>query len=54
MTRTRYGTLAGIAGAAFALYNYWWRRRPDYVARKMSEASHDSTATGSPASGAVS
>jgi hypothetical protein len=39
MTRFRYGTIAGIAGAAFALYN-WWRRRPDYVARQMSVAGH--------------
>ena len=39
MTRLRYGTIAGIAGAALALYN-WWRRRPDYVARQMSVAGH--------------
>jgi hypothetical protein len=25
MTRSRYGTIAGIAGAAFAAW--WWRRR---------------------------
>ena len=38
MTRLRYGTVASLAGAAFAIYN-WWRRRPDYVARQMSLAS---------------
>ena len=41
MTRSRYGMLAGIAGAAFAAW--WWRRRggSDYVARGMSEAGHN-------------
>jgi hypothetical protein len=37
MTRLRYGSLVGIAGAALTLYR-WWRRRPDYVARQMSLA----------------
>jgi hypothetical protein len=41
MTRLRYGTVATLAGAALALYN-WWRRRPDYVARQMSLAGRTS------------
>jgi hypothetical protein len=40
MTRSRYGMLAGIAGAAFAAW--WWRRR-DWVARGMSEAGRGET-----------
>ena len=39
MTRSRYGMLAGIAGAAFAAW--WWRRRGDWVARGMSDTSAD-------------
>ena len=39
MTRSRYGMLAGIAGAAFAAW--WWRRRGDQVTRGMSQAGHD-------------
>jgi hypothetical protein len=38
MTKSRYGLLAGIAGAAFAT---WWYRRTDWVARKMSSSSSD-------------
>ena len=38
MTRSRYGMLAGIAGAFAAAW--WWRRRLDTVARGMSEAGH--------------
>jgi hypothetical protein len=38
MTKSRYGLLAGIAGAAFAAW--WWRRR-DIVARGMSDAGHE-------------
>jgi len=45
MTRLRYGTIAGLAGAAFALFN-WWRRRPDYVARQMSVAGHTDVGLG--------
>ena len=37
MTRLRYGTVAGVASAALALYR-WWRGRPNYVARRMSLA----------------
>ncbi len=40
MTRSRYGMLAGIAGAAFA--PWWWNRRVR-VARGMSEATHGET-----------
>ena len=36
MTRSRYGMLAGIAGAIAAAW--WWRRRMDGVARGMSDA----------------
>ena len=36
LTKTHYGWLAGIAGAAFAT---WWWRRSDSVARGMSSAS---------------
>jgi len=39
MNRVRYGAVAGAAGAALALYN-WWRRRPDYVAKQMSKSGH--------------
>ena len=39
MNRLRYGTIVGLAGAAFSLYR-WWRRRPDYVARQMSLGGH--------------
>lgn len=41
MTRSRYGMIAGIAGAALA--TWWWRRRhgTDYIARGMSKAGHD-------------
>jgi hypothetical protein len=35
MTRSRYGLLAGFAGAALAA---WWWRRSDLIARRMSEA----------------
>jgi hypothetical protein len=38
MTRSRYGMLAGIAGAA--IMTWWWRHRADAVARGMSEAGH--------------
>jgi hypothetical protein len=38
MTKSRYGLLAGIAGAAVAAA-YWWRGRTDWVARKMSRSS---------------
>ncbi len=37
MTKSRYGLLAGLAGAAFAAW--WWHGRTDWVARKMSSAS---------------
>ena len=37
MTKSRYGLLAGIAGAAFAAW--WFRGRTDWVARGMSSAS---------------
>jgi hypothetical protein len=40
MNRVRYGTIVGLAGAAYSLYR-WWRRRPDYVARQMSLAGHN-------------
>jgi hypothetical protein len=36
MTRTRYGMIAGIAGALAAAW--WWRHRTDAVARGMAEA----------------
>ena len=39
MTRTRYGILAGIAGALAAAW--WWRNRMDSIARGMSEAGHE-------------
>jgi hypothetical protein len=35
MTRSRYGILAGIAGALAAAW--WWRNRMDAIARGMSE-----------------
>jgi hypothetical protein len=38
MTKSRYGLLAGIAGAAMAAA-LWWRGRTDWVARKMSSSS---------------
>ena len=38
MTRSRYGMLAGIAGAAFAA---WWFRRRGTVAEQMATASSD-------------
>jgi hypothetical protein len=38
MTRSRYGMLAGIAGAA--IMAWWWRHRTDAVVRGMSEAGH--------------
>jgi len=40
MTRSRYGMLAGIAGAAFAAW--WWNRR-DSVTRSLSEAGRGET-----------
>ena len=40
MTRSRYGMLAGIAGAAFAAW--WWNRR-DRMVRGMSEAGRGET-----------
>ena len=40
MTRSRYGMIAGIAGAALA--TWWWRRR-DFVARGMSRAERGET-----------
>jgi hypothetical protein len=39
MTRTRYGILAGIAGALAAAW--WWRHRTETVASGMSEAGHE-------------
>jgi hypothetical protein len=43
MTKSRYGLLAGIAGAAFAAW--WWRGRADWVARRMNStaSSHGET-----------
>lgn len=41
MTRSRYGMLAGIAGAAFAAWWRWGRR--DRMAQGMSEAGHGTT-----------
>ena len=41
MTRTRYGMLAGIAGAAIAAW--WWSRRTDWMARGMSDADRGET-----------
>jgi hypothetical protein len=38
MTKSRYGLLAGIAGAAAAVA-WYWRSRTDWVARKMSSSS---------------
>jgi hypothetical protein len=38
MTKSRYGLLAGIAGAAAAAA-WFWRSRTDWVARKMSSSS---------------
>jgi hypothetical protein len=38
MTRTQYGWIASIAGAAMAA-TWWWRRR-DVVVAGMSEAGH--------------
>jgi hypothetical protein len=38
MTRSRFGLLAGIAGAAFA--TWWWRRR-DAMISGMSHAGHE-------------
>jgi len=43
MTRTQYGWIASVAGAAMAAA-WWWRRR-DVVADGMSEAGHDRGAT---------
>ena len=40
MTKSRYGMLAGIAGAAFAAW--WWYGR-DSVARGMSNAGRGET-----------
>jgi hypothetical protein len=36
MTKTKYGWIATMAGAAIAAA--WWWRRHDYVAEGMSEA----------------
>lgn len=39
MTKTQYGWIATMTGAAMAAA-WWWRRR-DFVARGMSNAGHD-------------
>jgi hypothetical protein len=39
MTRTQYGWIASVAGAAMAAA-WWWRRR-DAVSEGMSEAGHE-------------
>ena len=41
MTRTHYGVIAGLAGAAFAAWK-WWQAR-DAVARGMSKAGRGET-----------
>jgi hypothetical protein len=41
MTRSRYGILAGIAGALAAAW--WWRHRMDTVARGMSDHNRGET-----------
>ena len=41
MSRSRYGLLAGLAGAALAAA--WWWKRGDYVARGMSDAGRGET-----------
>lgn len=37
MSRTQYGLICGIAGAA-SLAAYWWTHRRNWVANRMSES----------------